>query len=629
MNRNIYDPELWVAFDVETSGVIPEYALQPWSPKGHLTSYALAGWQPHTCLKKADVSARVPDLPRIQQLLEIWAKTKTPVVGWNMAFDVAWLISLGFRDLVMQITWLDGMTFWRHLTRFPESDKNRTSRKSYRLKDCVAEFIPEQAGYDDGVDFHGMSEDAVRKRLLYNKKDAAFTLKLATDMFRRLRTERPTCVNACLIECFAIAQVADHYITGLHVDVEYAQWLGDDILNEVDELGAQLEALGATPTVIASPQQLATLLFDEWGIESIKKTPAGARSTDKEVLYELSFTDPRANLIKRYRELKGLKTKFVDKILESCEYNEVPISHPTANIGSTYTGRMTFSSSILKNKDKRQTGFALHQMKRDPAYRRIIKAPDGWLMVEWDAAGQEYRWMAIESGDPTMLQLCQPGEDPHSFMGSEMCSLGYKELIAAVRAGDKQAYEYRQSGKVGNLSCQYRIGVPSLLSTARVNYQMPWTQDDAQAVYDTYHRTYPGVKKYWKRQARQAAQNGFAETLAGRRILLEGDWGGPNAWKLESSAVNFPVQGVGADQKYLAMAAIQPVLTKYGGKFYFELHDGLYAIFPEKVAEKAARHGQKVLNNLPYKKAWGFTPPIPLPWDIKIGPTWGDSKELN
>jgi DNA polymerase-1 len=626
VNKNIYDPETWVAFDVETSGDIPEYALQPWSPKGYLTSYALAGWRPHTCTGKADVSARLPDLPTIQKTLEAWVRYKTPVVCWNAAFDVSWLIAMGFRDLVMQITWLDGMIFWRHLTRFPESDTNRTNRKSYRLKAAVAEFMPKHAGYDDDVDFHDMSPQAVAKRMAYNKKDSAFTLKLATDFFHQLRLDRPTCVNACLIECLAIAQVADSYITGLHVDVPYGEWLGGDIMVEADELGVQLAELGATPTVIASPKQLAVLLFDDWGIESTKKTPAGARSTDKEVLYELSFTDPRANLIKRYRELKGLKTKFVDKILESCEYNEVPITHPTANIGSTYTGRMTFSSSILKNKDKRQTGFAVHQMKRDPAYRRIIKAPDDWLMVEWDAAGQEYRWMAIESGDTTMLQLCQPGEDPHSFMGSEMCSMSYRDLITAVAEGDKQAYEYRQSGKVGNLSCQYRIGVPSLLSTARVNYQMPWDRDDAQAVYNAYHRTYPGIKKYWRKQARECAQNGFANTIAGRRILLEGDWGGPNAWQLESAAVNFPIQGVGADQKYLAMAALQPVYTKYGGKFYFELHDGIYAIFPKNIAEKAARHGQKVLNNLPYKKAWGFTPPIPLPWDIKIGSNWGDSK---
>jgi DNA polymerase I-like protein with 3'-5' exonuclease and polymerase domains len=97
---------------------------------------------------------------------------------------------------------------------------------------------------------------------------------------------------------------------------------------------------------------------------------------------------------------------------------------------------------------------------------------------------------------------------------------------------------------------------------------------------------------------------------------------------LESAAINFPIQGVGADQKYLAIAALGPLFTKLEGRFLFELHDGLYSVFPDKYAKKAAFAGQKILNALPYKKAWEFDPPIPLPWDIKIGKRWGDSVEL-
>jgi len=290
---------------------------------------------------------------------------------------------------------------------------------------------------------------------------------------------------------------------------------------------------------------------------------------------------------------------------------------------------MTFSSYIGKNKDKRQTGFALHQMKRDARYRNLITAPEGYTIVEWDAAGQEYRWMAIESGDETMLSLCEPGEDPHGYMGAEMSAYEYKELVKLVHEGDKEAKRTRQSGKVGNLSCQYRIGVAKLLSTARVQHGMPWDESMAQRVYTVYHRTYPGVKRYWNRQIARAKRQGYISTLAGRTITLEGNWSGSKAWMMESAAINFPIQGVGADQKYLAIAAIGSVLKRFNGRFYFELHDGLYAVFPDKFAEKAAYAGQAVLNALPYKKAWGFDPPIPLPWDIKIGKTWGNSVELS
>jgi DNA polymerase I-like protein with 3'-5' exonuclease and polymerase domains len=203
----------------------------------------------------------------------------------------------------------------------------------------------------------------------------------------------------------------------------------------------------------------------------------------------------------------------------------------------------------------------------------------------------------------------------------------YRELQAAA-SKDREAKEVRQLGKVGNLSCQYRIGAKSLLRTARVNYGMGIDLSEAELIHRTYHQTYPGIKLYWKRKVREAQHAGYAVTIAGRRVKLSGNWSGDTAWQLESTAVNFPVQGIGADQKYLAMRCITPLLTKYAGMFYFELHDGLYAIFPNAVADKAAREGSHILSNLPYKKAWGFTPPIPLPWDTKIGPNWGDLKEL-
>jgi DNA polymerase I-like protein with 3'-5' exonuclease and polymerase domains len=99
-------------------------------------------------------------------------------------------------------------------------------------------------------------------------------------------------------------------------------------------------------------------------------------------------------------------------------------------------------------------------------------------------------------------------------------------------------------------------------------------------------------------------------------------------WALESTAVNFPIQGIGADQKYLAIKVLRNYLNRYGGRFFFELHDGLYAVLPAKVAEEAGRTIQAALNKLPYKRAWGFEPPIPLPWDLKMGPSWGEMTEI-
>jgi DNA polymerase-1 len=178
-------------------------------------------------------------------------------------------------------------------------------------------------------------------------------------------------------------------------------------------------------------------------------------------------------------------------------------------------------------------------------------------------------------------------------------------------------------------NCQYRISAAKLLQTANVDYDMGLSMQDAEHIHNTYYATYPGVKQYWHRQILQCRRKGYAETIAGRRVQLKGSWTARSTkWKQESTAVNFPIQGIGADQKYLAMRVVKNYLTKFAGRFYFELHDGLYALLPEANALQQAQEIQQALNNLPYKKAWGFTPPIPLPWDLKMGKTWGSMKEI-
>ncbi len=178
-------------------------------------------------------------------------------------------------------------------------------------------------------------------------------------------------------------------------------------------------------------------------------------------------------------------------------------------------------------------------------------------------------------------------------------------------------------------NCQFRIGWKKLRLQANVQFGMPIGEREAQHIHKTYHSTYPGVKQYWNRQTAKCRRLGYAETLAGRRVQLKGSWTSQTTgWKLESTAVNFPIQGIGADQKYLAIKVMSNLLPQMGGYFYFELHDGIYFLLPEKTAWRDALVLQQALNNLPYQRAWGFTPSVPFPWDLKIGTSWGDMKEV-
>jgi DNA polymerase-1 len=274
-----------------------------------------------------------------------------------------------------------------------------------------------------------------------------------------------------------------------------------------------------------------------------------------------------------------------------------------------------------------QIGFALHQEPRNKKFREKVIAPIGYTIVEFDAANQETRWMAELSGDDTMKALCQPGEDMHSFMGSRIDqSWTYDGLRTAVKLGnDKSATNIRYTGKFTNLAYQYRVSAEKSCSVARVQYGIDMTLKEAARIHGIYPRTYPGVPSYWIRQIEKTKKLGYVENLAGRRVEVIGDWSrfSKMRWAMESTSINFPIQSIGADQKYLALACTKNHLTKFSAHFLMDMHDGLLYLCPDDKVKEFMAVMQKTVDNLPYQRAWGYTPTVPMPWDGKSGPSWG------
>ena len=633
----IWCDEKIIGFDFETSGILPEYALQPWRiPRKKMWASSLV----HIRKTPTDLIVKGTTLPRkrvLQDFLEEVLDTKSRALAWNAAFDIAIFLAYGFEKLVMQIDWLDGMLLWRHWFLEPEYDATSAyKRKSYGLKACVAEYLPQYEGYGDDVDFHDMSPENLTKLHTYNRDDVVFTMYLARKWYLQLQ-QNPQRLKAALLEARCLPLIARANLDGMVVDTLAARELRAHLIDVAAKQLATLAPDGITETVVRSPAKLSKLLFEPvdeggWGLTVVKRnvskiTKKVTNSTDKEVLHELSYQDSRANDLRTYREALNNRTKFAEAPLKSVDYNEDGRSHPNAIIFGTYSGRMTYASKQGRNKDARPIGFALHQEKRDAMYRDIIVAPEGHTLMEFDAAGQEFRWMAIASGDPTMLQLCVPGEDPHSYMGSQVTATDYRQLVADVHASSTKAKATRQLGKVANLSLQYRTSAAKLRSVARVQYDIPMEITQATLIHGTYRKVYRRVPMYWAAQIRQTRQTGYVETFAGRRVEVTGNWEGSWGWSMGSTAINYRIQGTGADQKYLALAVLRPYLTKYNIKFGWDLHDGIYLYVPDEHVERAATDIRHLLNNLPYQQAWGFSPPIDLPWDTKSGKAWGALKE--
>lgn len=646
----IWDDTKIISLDFETSGVLPEYALQPWRiPGGEAWITSGSAIRFHEGRLRPHLSQLFPTRAQLEHLLREAIAERWTILGWNIAFDISLLIALGLEELVMRIRWLDGMLLERHYDVEPEYEFQtaRHKKKSYSLKGypdkpgALDRWLPSRVGRHEEIDFHSTDPESLRKLQLYNDDDSADAWLIAKMIWRKLTHRQQV---AALIEAEALPLVASANFRGIEPDQltvhHLAAKLDDDAALEL----ASLAPHGMSEKIVRSPLQLGKLMFDPpaeggWGLPVLKTNKskvegkADTRSTDKEVLHELSFIDMRAAKVKAYREALNAKGKFCTAVTEAIAYNGDGRLHPTANLAATYTHRMTVSSKQGKGKNERPIGFALHQMKREEEFREIITVPEGYSLLEVDAAGQEYRWMACASGDPTMMKLCQPGEDMHSFMGAQILSIDYPQLVADFAAGDKQAKQNRYLGKFANLSLQYRTGPPKLRSKARVDYGIPLELPEAQRIHAVYQRSYPRVPVYWATQIAIVKACGFVETLAGTRTQVKGDWNGKWGWSMGSTAINARIQGTGADQKHLALMVVKPLLTEMGAYFYFELHDGLYFIVPTDRLAKTVERMKSLLDNLPYQQAWGYTPPIPMPWDAKVGIektrscAWGRMKE--
>lgn len=357
-----------LGFDVETWGDQPTFGLQPFragTGEARVTSYALASYKAGEVITGGKVLPSVDDLARF---LEKAHKAGVYITGWNTAFDAAWLIALGLRDLVYANKWLDGILLAKHLTAIPTV----LGRPSYKLKEAVALRWPERAGYDRGIDFSDMTSEGIARRLVYNQLDSRYTVELVAEYLERMSARMRR--NA-ILEAESIPLVAETMVNGVHIDVQAAIELGEKMEETrrvaLVKLKMRRDCKSIDEAVLASPTKLRKVLFEEWKLPIISRTkpsasaPNGNPSTDKDTLTILGYEDERANLIKTYRDAKNSKAKFCDALVASAAYNGDGVSRPTARIAGTYTGRMTYSS---KTRDGKQGEEVVDDWEEEPVY---------------------------------------------------------------------------------------------------------------------------------------------------------------------------------------------------------------------------------------------------------------------
>ena len=381
--------------------------------------------------------------------------------------------------------------------------------------------------------------------------------------------------------------------------------LDSKLLNEQSrELGEKLLAiekqafeLAGQPFNLSSPKQLQEILFDKLGIPSKKKTATGARSTDEEVLQELALDYPLPKILLEHRSLSKLKSTYTDKL-------PLSVNRSTGRVHTSYsqavavTGRLASNDPNLQNIPIRTA--------EGRRIREAFIAPPGSRIVSADYSQIELRIMAHLSGDAGLLRAFANGEDIHRATAAEVFGV----------AQDAVTSEQRRFAKVTNFGLIYGMSAFGLASQLNIE------RGAAQQYIDRYFARYPGVKQYMDSTRLQAKEQGYVETVFGRRLWLPEINGanGPRRQAAERAAINAPMQGTAADLIKLSMIAVQDWLEKekLQTKLIMQVHDELVLEVPQGELANVKEKLRELMCNVAELK-------VPLEVGLGEGGNWDEA----
>lgn len=654
--------------DIETAarpGFPMEYALQPWryeEGSAVITSVCIGD---RLFARDGSMETKYPDSTLLYEVREyLDAHLDDTYVTWNGIFDIAWLYAAGLE--VQRYNWLDAMLLWKWWKRSQRTDEGQwswslvaavTRRLAYLQNARPKE--EQLSRIDEGMERYvalketeheaGDDDEYWQERCL---GDAKYTKELGEWYWSNLSDQQR---RSAAIEALCLVPFATSWVDGIRLDVGAASRVEPVISLEMYEIESKLGLLNygdrvwIPSKILSSPKKKMNLLYETWGLtctrwndvtvaqrekfeERGEPVPQhGSSSTDKAAVTYLSDFDDRCLDLLRWAKLYKQLTTFIRGIAKARDYLSSDVCHPSPRLYSTKTGRVTYSAKIRTRGGEKHIGVAIHQTPREKEVRRLYLPPEGHVLVEFDASGQEARFMAELSQDSAMLGVFRDGRKYHANTAAAICGDSYDGFMSQYNTGDEAyvgPFGFYNQGKFTGLSCQYRIGDRKLRVKARVEYGMTISHETAESWRRTWKCAYPGVPEYWQMSIAEAQLHGYARTWADRRYGLE-KWSIEEyLWGTESNAINHPIQGAGADQKELAIAVLarkQPLLH-----FGFDLHDGLFYYLRTNTPNllDVIRQGKHLLDTLPYKEMWGWTPSIPLPWDAAYGPNWGEMEKV-
>ncbi|MFN2333493.1 MAG: DNA polymerase I [Wenzhouxiangellaceae bacterium] len=341
---------------------------------------------------------------------------------------------------------------------------------------------------------------------------------------------------------------------GVLIDPQQLATQSQELAARMDEIEQAAWTEAGQQFNLGSPKQLQQILFEQLEIPVVRKTPKGQPSTAEDVLQELAIEYPLPRLILEHRGLSKLKSTYTDRLPEKIRSDSGRI-HTHYHQAVAATGRLSSSDPNLQNIPIRT--------ERGRRIRKAFIAPQGWCLLAADYSQIELRIMAHLSADPGLIKAFQAGEDIHRATAAEVFGQALNEVTP----------DQRRSAKAINFGLMYGMSAWGL---AR---QLETSRDVAAEYIERYFARYPGVREFMDATRALARQQGYVETLAGRRLWLP-EIRSRNRQRqqaAERAAINAPLQGTAADIIKRAMIDVDAWIQSEAvdARLVMQVHDEL------------------------------------------------------
>ena len=440
----------------------------------------------------------------------------------------------------------------------------------------------------------GFAEVDIEKATAYAGADADLTLRLHHAMWDEISRDERLLFIYEQIEIPTLSVLQKIERQGVYIDSALLSRQSLELGENMNTLRKKAFELATEPFNLNSPKQLGEILFDRLKLPVVKKTSQGAPSTNEEVLQKLAEDYPLPKLILEYRGMAKLKSTYTDKLPRM-------VNPATSRVHTNFAQAVAVTGRLASNEPNLQN--IPIRTAEGRRIREAFVAPPGKKIVSADYSQIELRIMAHMSEDPGLLRAFGNGEDIHRSTASEIFETASHEVSS----------EQRRYAKVINFGLIYGMGVFGLANNLGI------TRQAAQNYIDRYFQRYQGVAHYMENIRQTARQNGYVETVFGRRLWLP-EIRADNANRrqaAERAAINAPMQGTAADIIKLSMIAVQRFLEKEAlqSSLILQVHDELVLEVPDDELDT-------ILEHLPGLMSRVATLKVPLIVEIGTGNNW-------